>query len=389
MSEEEFAWNLVKLNGDATALEAFIRRFPNGEFTGEAFTQLRSVGEEAAAPVEVATAPLDPTPGGREVDHAISMAEVRSFIEYISSSEPAEDVATFVATSYAEQVIYYGNPSGRQEVIDDKLRWYGRWQDWTVTPIGSPVLGERTDGAYDLTYRFSYEWVGKAGTGDAGNVLTGEAAAQLVIRKVGNRIVILAESSELLGDQDGPARSSDIVVAIQQELVRAGCNPGTADGIWGKRSQSAVDAFATNAGVRLRSDPSAELLAALKAKPGRICPEVLAPVVAETNVPVATSDCAVISVTASPTDPAGDVWDWAINGDPEPDILISELTTGQSARCDNSFSCRLQASPIGDSVSLNIVDYDNISRNQLMGEGQCRVGDTCNFPNATVTVSRC
>ena len=72
--------------------------------------------------------------------------------------------------------------------------------------------------------------------------------------------------------ETGPRRSA--VRSIQQELARAGCNPGPADGLWGRNSRRALDAFADHAGLDLPSlEPDAGLLDRLQAHPGRVCPE--------------------------------------------------------------------------------------------------------------------
>lgn len=64
-----------------------------------------------------------------------------------------------------------------------------------------------------------------------------------------------------------------IVVGIQQELVRLSCNPGRPDGVWGRRSQRALDLFASSAGVNLASpDPDGYLLKQLREYQGEGCP---------------------------------------------------------------------------------------------------------------------
>ncbi|MCB1461803.1 MAG: caspase family protein [Nitratireductor sp.] len=65
----------------------------------------------------------------------------------------------------------------------------------------------------------------------------------------------------------------EIVQGIQEELVRLSCNPGRPDGIWGRRSQSALDSFARSAKVQLASaQPDAELFDQLKNYDGKGCP---------------------------------------------------------------------------------------------------------------------
>ncbi|MCG6858608.1 MAG: caspase domain-containing protein [Salaquimonas sp.] len=74
---------------------------------------------------------------------------------------------------------------------------------------------------------------------------------------------------------DVPSDPREIVQGIQQELVRLSCNPGRPDGIWGRRSQGALDRFKRGAKVELASaDPDAELLDQLKNYKGNGCPVV-------------------------------------------------------------------------------------------------------------------
>lgn len=67
----------------------------------------------------------------------------------------------------------------------------------------------------------------------------------------------------------GPA----LVLALQKELARLGCAPGRADGIWGRKTKSALSRFIRYAKLSLPGDtPSATALAALKGKTARVCP---------------------------------------------------------------------------------------------------------------------
>ncbi len=67
--------------------------------------------------------------------------------------------------------------------------------------------------------------------------------------------------------RDGP----DLIMRLQQELARLGCNPGVADGTWGPRSQAALDAWGVQTGVvDLARTPT--LLSQLEAQSDRVCP---------------------------------------------------------------------------------------------------------------------
>jgi len=72
----------------------------------------------------------------------------------------------------------------------------------------------------------------------------------------------------------GPAPlSREAVRSIQEELRRAGCNPGRPDGLWGDNSRKALRAFANRAKLDLASlEPVEGLLDSLKKHEGEICP---------------------------------------------------------------------------------------------------------------------
>lgn len=64
-----------------------------------------------------------------------------------------------------------------------------------------------------------------------------------------------------------------LTISIQQELGRLGCNPGTADGDWGRRTRNAMKAFNKYASLNLdTAKPSEAALPALQSKTGTICP---------------------------------------------------------------------------------------------------------------------
>jgi hypothetical protein len=189
-----------------------------------------------------------------------------------------------------------------------------------------------------------------------------------------------------------PLQGRQLILALQTELNRVGCYSGTVDGEWGNQSRRAVEAFRDSSGITIAAtEPSPDLLDALKTRSTVVC-SVQPDTVAVVETPQSTADlsqCVLLEVTASKLDPNGQAWDSAAQGDPEPDILVSETTTNTTVRCDDSFTCRIQIRPQSEMVSLRIFDYDRVKANELMGEGQCRVGGKCTFPNATVTMSGC
>jgi len=68
----------------------------------------------------------------------------------------------------------------------------------------------------------------------------------------------------------------EVALGIQKELVRLSCNPGKPDGIWGKRSQGALDTLRRAAKLELASlEPTSDLLQQLKDHSGTGCPAVV------------------------------------------------------------------------------------------------------------------
>jgi hypothetical protein len=66
----------------------------------------------------------------------------------------------------------------------------------------------------------------------------------------------------------------ELALGIQKELARLDCNPGRPDGIWGNRSQKALDSFAKASKIRLAStSPAPELLDQLRDHKGAGCPK--------------------------------------------------------------------------------------------------------------------
>jgi hypothetical protein len=68
-----------------------------------------------------------------------------------------------------------------------------------------------------------------------------------------------------------PPASRDYALAVQRELKRVGCYAGGLDGAWGPGSRRALQKFADAVGIRLGSEPTGEVLAAVQAKSGSVC----------------------------------------------------------------------------------------------------------------------
>lgn len=67
----------------------------------------------------------------------------------------------------------------------------------------------------------------------------------------------------------------EVTQAIQERLARLNCDPGAPDGLWGKRTEGALDNFSRAAKVKLASlEPNPDLLNQLQSYKGDGCPVV-------------------------------------------------------------------------------------------------------------------
>ena len=118
---------------------------------------------------------------------------------------------------------------------------------------------------------------------------------------------IFAElSSEWRNKNCGPTNPRDLALSLQTELTRVGCNPGSIDGAWGRKSRSALAYFAKHAKLALKSfEPSQEALSAVKSRQASVCPPRAAPPVRVKAAPQVkqrnTSTTTTSRTTSGPT----------------------------------------------------------------------------------------
>jgi uncharacterized caspase-like protein len=106
----------------------------------------------------------------------------------------------------------------------------------------------------------------------------------------------------------------ELIAAVQEALKQAGCYAGKVDGVWGPRSQKALEALVKHREITAAAEPSAALLAEIADTGGRVCPAEMPPVkrtavaptprkpaaAAVTPAPVAKPARPAPSVAASP-----------------------------------------------------------------------------------------
>jgi hypothetical protein len=82
----------------------------------------------------------------------------------------------------------------------------------------------------------------------------------------------------------------DLKSAAQRELARLGCYSAEVDGLWGPKSQSAVETFNQRSGGNWDNMPSPELVSALRSAPGGLCERTCSPSASGASCAVASAD---------------------------------------------------------------------------------------------------
>jgi hypothetical protein len=206
------------------------------------------------------------------------------------------------------------------------------------------------------------------------------------------KVAVLEEATPEAAITPDPA-GPQLVAAIQSELSRAGCSPGKADGIWGDRSRRAVVAFARAAGVKLDSNPTGELLAALKAVTGVVCakPEPATPRQVEVEAKPEKNrgtGCYDVTVRVVAEHPEGGPWDpWGgVRANPDP--IIIESVTGTRHACTDTFTCSTRITNAFGKLQFTILD-DDPDADDPMGSAVCTAGKSCKAGRTTISMSAC
>ena len=83
-------------------------------------------------------------------------------------------------------------------------------------------------------------------------------------------VTLLREPGQPPATADG---GKELTLALQKELKRLGCNPGQADGIWGRKAKAALAVFNRHTGLGLPTgQPTEKALEAMKSRAKRVCP---------------------------------------------------------------------------------------------------------------------
>lgn len=96
--------------------------------------------------------------------------------------------------------------------------------------------------------------------------------------------------------------------------------------------------------------------------------------------------CYAIAAAVDKTKPNGLLWDGP--GDSDPDIMLTETTSGATVTCRSTFSCSLSVKLSSSTAKLTLFDKD-LKFHDEIGAGQCSSGNTCRLGSAIVKVKRC
>ena len=193
------------------------------------------------------------------------LEDARRFVAVYFASVNADPAAlrTLAGQIYAERVTYFGDAIGRGELIRRRAAERQKWQHFAMAPSGPA----------DISCSFAGDVCIVSGTASYAGRGAGQSAAngtlfyRLALSRVNGWFRVTAEDDA--ADNGSQWRAGRrMALALQRELARAGCAPGPADGVWGRRSQDALNLFVRRNGLAMMSPGDAALVVLGTAKPG-------------------------------------------------------------------------------------------------------------------------
>ena len=124
-------------------------------------------------------------------------AQVRQFLvdEYLNT-DPKDRIVR-VVRPYPQSVNYYGKVRSREFVIKDKLGFFDRWQEGSLSLDPDSLSVEpMSNGHYEVHFIAHYNWVGKPGGKDEDKTLTGTVAVRLGLQFDPTGLIVVSEDSE-------------------------------------------------------------------------------------------------------------------------------------------------------------------------------------------------
>jgi hypothetical protein len=235
-------WESVKSNKDPAVLDAYLERYPKGEFAPTARALIAQyelqLAERAARKEET-----------RQQAEASKVSEPRRLEE----ERQAHEAALAAEQRRAEELKGFRQAKQQEETNRAKLA------------AGANELRKALE-----EIRIAREAAKAADEQRAAAIRAAEDAKSR------------AKLASLPPDGDQKRYPENIAAdplaltrALQTELRRVGCDPGDVNGAWGDKAKAALDEFARVTKVTLPSyAPTAEALQAVRGQRGRICPLV-------------------------------------------------------------------------------------------------------------------
>lgn len=194
----------------------------------------------------------------REETRREAVAEARRFMDFYFSSANASPTAlrTLAGRIYADGVDYFGTRITRTELIARRADYAVRWPVYDLRGTGAPSITCTSGGEACV---INGEARLEAANPDSGAVLQGTLAYTLKLQRDGASFRVVAEDSVVVDDH-----ATQLTRRIQAALATIGCRPGPVDGMWGARTQAALQRFVSGAAVTLdTARPTYDALAML------------------------------------------------------------------------------------------------------------------------------
>lgn len=211
-------WDSIKNEEEPELLKAYLKKYPNGDFTTIALARLN--------------------------------VAMRKQKESLAPKKPN----SAVELAYWETV----ENSGRVEFYQSYLNQYPNGQYSEIAKLKIELSKDRQNTAPKKA-----------------PVSKPEQAAATPDSKP-TKLALLTPATETIVEPEQPIFDvKETTRGVQRELNRLGCSAGTVDGIWGRGSRRALDQYGKHTKIKLASvEPSPQLLEQLRTNKARACPLV-------------------------------------------------------------------------------------------------------------------
>lgn len=263
---ERAHWNTINESNDIVRFQNYINEYPEGMFSEVARLKIDMLEAEAtkrAAAAEQARIEEE----RRKVERAARIAEelqrkeeaARRRLEEESKREEERKSAAREARRAADVAFWNSVRNTNDPVLVQT--YLARFPDGIFSELAQATIVQLHKQA-ELRSRISSDGMNGTATPDDNPNSTIEPSAE-------NQKVALLDPDTVTS----PGPVEDLPLKIQTELARLGCSPGTIDGVWGKKSETALSRFARHANTTLPGDRlSRDTLKLLEQQLTRVCP---------------------------------------------------------------------------------------------------------------------